>query len=1257
MRNGGLFHLALICLVTVLGVSAPAAAQSDAQTLFDHFVQCANAQSEEHCRAMQQLLQREVDQCSKAVSTNQCQASLPACQRVLAFLDQIPAEALVSQLVLVRRSLLSHVTDCEIWQTQYLKAETHLVTELSLARRIYGPEHPVVAGVTFKLALSFEGQGKYAAAEGLYRQALAIAQKDEGSAQESVPGILNRLAEVLYEQGKYADAETHHKRALWLRQKLFGTVHRDVAESMSNLAHVLAVQCKYKESESLFRQSLAMMQQVYGPEHKEVAATLNDFALLRQLQGMYQEAEALHRQSLAMRKKLLAPEHREVIQSMTNLGLVLNEQGLFASAETQFREALTTQQKHLGSEHPEVAINLSNLAGVLNQQGKSAESELLFRQSLRIRQQSLGPQHPDVARDMLGLAAVRDDTAQHQDAFDLRVQALRIFEKALGSEARSVADVHEQLAWLYYRDPRSDSELHARLALGIKQKVLGFEHPGVATAARTLAIVLAYNGQFQAALPFITLAEQIAEISLRNTASETRMRLRLDQIGNFVDVLYGILWEQPTDEKFLRLAITSALLRKGRAAEAGTLANQIFQKSRDDPRRKELFERWQEVRQQREALLFGDPGKLSPSAYQQLIKQLGQQADDLESQVAAVMPELRTVATPKFNDIVGEVAARLPKDGALVEIQLVKPYNFNTKRTAESKKPSHYVALVMTPDQQIVMKDLGEATTVDSQVQALLSALRSPVSDPVKSGKTLYAQILKPVLPQAVKHLYLSLDGSLSLIPFDALHDGKDYLLGRWNFHYLTSGRDLLRTDSEPAKTAAILIADPDFGQAGKDQASGGTETFYQRLAGLTRLPGAQQEAKQIGALLKVLPMVGTTAKESVIREAQAPWVLHIATHGLFLKGQDLPRIGGRGVGLFGSSFTERKLVPLADTASASFTMGGGANSLSRSALVLADAASGDNAKNAAEDGLLTAEEARSLNLFGTQLVVLSACDTGQGELSVGQGVYGLRRAFLVAGAETLVTSLWQVNDTATGKLMTLYYQKLLKQRKGRLAAMQGAMQEMRKKYKHPYYWAPFLVVGSDGPMRLPGQPLPSSQLVQKELQAGQPTESKAPVATQSKESVVSSASAPSKNPGTTDGRTEGGSVGPESGASSPKAEAGGPAKSESRSDLPRPRSMDEFQTLSIKQLRAADLSSCGAAGEIFGLVEVNTPDGVSRFIQLHIELSPNGEVISASGLDGPGGACMLRVIRGIRFPPLPPDEVHSVKLSIRIALPGGKAP
>lgn len=163
----------------------------------------------------------------------------------------------------------------------------------------------------------------------------------------------------------------------------------------------------------------------------------------------------------------------------------------------------------------------------------------------------------------------------------------------------------------------------------------------------------------------------------------------------------------------------------------------------------------------------------------------------------------------------------------------------------KSGPPSEiWPALVMPAGQQIAVHDLGEAVSLDSQVEMLLSSLRSPVSDPTKSANARYDQVLKPLLPPTARHLYLSLDGSLSLVPFDALHDGTDYL----------------------------LLVDPDFGRALAVQGTEKSETFYRRLAGLTRLPGAQEEAKQIGPLLHVAPVVARAAKESVVRVARAPW-------------------------------------------------------------------------------------------------------------------------------------------------------------------------------------------------------------------------------------------------------------------------------------------------------------------------------------------------------------------------------------------------
>ena len=153
---------------------------------------------------------------------------------------------------------------------------------------------------------------------------------------------------------------------------------------------------------------------------------------------------------------------------------------------------------------------------------------------------------------------------------------------------------------------------------------------------------------------------------------------------------------------------------------------------------------------------------------------------------------------------------------------------------------------------------------------------------------------------------------------------------------------------------------------------------------------------------------------------------------------------------------------------------------MNHGALAFAGVRQGQKAQDTERDGLLTEEEVRSLDLDGTQLVTLSACETGLGSPSAGQGVYGFRRAFMVAGAETLVTSLWRVDDKATYELMNRYYTKLLEPSHpaDRLGAMLGAMQALRKtpERSHPYYWAPFLVIGQDGPLRGPGTVSPVRQ-------------------------------------------------------------------------------------------------------------------------------------------------------------------------------------
>jgi len=284
-------------------------------------------------------------------------------------------------------------------------------------------------------------------------------------------------------------------------------------------------------------------------------------------------------------------------------------------------------------------------------------------------------------------------------------------------------------------------------------------------------------------------------------------------------------------------------------------------------------------------------------------------------------------------------------------------------------------------------------------------------------------------------------------------------LIQRYSFTYLTSGRDLLRMQvARASHSKPLLIANPSFGEpvteqiakttaAAKPTRPGGGRRSVTTARDLSEvyfapLSGTAQEAQAIKALFpEANVLTQQQATEAALKRIVAPSILHIATHGFFLQ--------------VGTTASAGELLAARRGISASVKID---NPLLRSGLALAGAnlrAGGD------DDGILTALEASGLNLWGTKLVVLSACDTGLGEVKKGEGVYGLRRALVLAGAETLVMSLWPVSDYVTREMMTVYY-KGLKQGLGRGEALRQMKLTMlkRKDRQHPFYWASFIQSG-----------------------------------------------------------------------------------------------------------------------------------------------------------------------------------------------------
>jgi CHAT domain-containing protein len=365
--------------------------------------------------------------------------------------------------------------------------------------------------------------------------------------------------------------------------------------------------------------------------------------------------------------------------------------------------------------------------------------------------------------------------------------------------------------------------------------------------------------------------------------------------------------------------------------------------------------------------------------------------------------------------------------------------------------------------------ELGDARAIDEAIEAWREALRDPKRrDARQLARALDEKLMQPVRPLLgdASHLLISPEGALNLIPFEALVDEQNrYLVERFAFTYLTSGRDLLRMQvARASKSQPLVLANPSFGEpellavtkpnappsprASLDKRQPGRTKRQSVTTGsdlssvyFAPLPGTAQEAQAIKSLFAEADLLtGARATESSLKQISAPRIMHIATHGFFLTDAPPPSPNAGG---------EKTL-----SISANLRI---ENPLLRSGLALA----GANLRKSSDDGILTAMEASGLNLWGTKLVTLSACDTGLGEVKNGEGVYGLRRAFALAGTEALVMSLWPVSDYVTRELMTAYYQGL-KQGQGRGEALRQVQLSLLKRRgrEHPFYWASFIQSG-----------------------------------------------------------------------------------------------------------------------------------------------------------------------------------------------------
>lgn len=874
--------------------------------------------------------------------------------------------------------------------------------------------------------------------------------------------VIRREGNIFFDRGDYPKAEAYYLRSAKAAENAFGISDPRTSAAYNNLAVLYNIIGNYEKSEIIFQQILANQEKAFGENYPAIVIILNNFGNLYRRKGNYAKAETMHLRSLAIREKIYGFDQPELLYPLAGLATVYYEKKDFLKSKEVDERALKIAEKSYGQDDPRLMIYLNNLALADTELGDYAQAEPMFKRALAISEKAYGENSIDLAGPLNNLGELYAYTGDYDKSNLFYERTLKIREKFLPANHPEIAGTLGNIASNYlFRGEYAKAEPLLQKQLTMREASLGSDHPDVAKTLNSLARLYENEGDVAQAVSYQSrvdkLLEQYNRLNLY-AGSEKQELAYFDYLAQQTDQLLSMQFRFPENEAVRNLAVTAVLQRKGRVQDI--LADSLSAlRRRFAPNDQKLLSDLSETNSQLAEIVTGGLSKENQSDRQEKIKQLTERKETLEGEISRLSAGFYRQESSLTLDALQQ---KIPSDAVLLEFAVYHPFHLKASTAKNQYEKPRYVAYVIHKEGSVGFKELGDAGQIDEAIDALRTSLRDLRNkDTLQISRAGSEKIIEPIraLLGDAKHLLISPDGALNLIPFEALVDENNhYLIENYSFTYLTSGRDLLRMQKTGAsQNKSLIITNPSFGEppeqtiavnktrktSNRSKRQSITATRNMSDIYFAPLSGTIQEARSIQALFPDAEfLTGTQATESALKQAVAPRILHIATHGFFLQDDGNSENNLSAATRSNVSKTESKIE----------------NPLLRSGLALAGAnehSSGD------DDGVLTALEASGLNLWGTKLVVLSACDTGLGEVKNGEGVYGLRRAFTLAGAESLVMSLWSVSDYTTRELMTNYY-KNLKQGIGRGGALREVQLEMmkRKGREHPFYWAAFIESG-----------------------------------------------------------------------------------------------------------------------------------------------------------------------------------------------------
>jgi CHAT domain-containing protein len=1018
---------------------------------------------------------------------------------------------------------LDHLARALIETNSLDEALAFINRALALREQETGGGNDLALAQTLRLrGLVHQRKRGYAEARTDFQRAVRLLDASYPSHPETALA-LRMLGLQLTIEGELTGSRQILSRALTLAEAAMRPDHPDVAAVLGTVAVNLQALGDLAEARTLRQRAVDISQKVFEHDHPIQATRLNDLANVLQLQGEYATALRLYERALDIYQRRLKHDHPLATTALFNLALVNARLGDWREARRQLETVITAWERVLGSEDTSVARAVSALADLLANHGFDREAQRYFERAATIRERKLGPNHVQLAWTLSERARSLARLGQVREALSLAARAIQICETSEAQEYLAAAlNIHAQIL-VTSGDYVAASRAYER-SLDIRRRWLGESHPRVAETEIELAAVKGAlqnpNESFLGALrgdainrahSRVTLA-YLPERQALDYASERPkgLDLALSLMGN----------EQQASQVLDAVVLGRSLVLDELAVRQRVAAGQ----------RSALAPLWSELasaRQRYANLVIREPNEQRLEQHAALIdeaRRAKEQAErKLAEQSAAFKSELE-----RSDMGLKEVRANLPAGTALISFVRFNRSVFNEKPNATNAAPARlvatrnsaavpsYAAFVLRPEADAAqVVHLGRAGTLDPLIaqwrRELVTSVTQPTSTPSDAerglrttGTALRRKLWDPIAVhlQGVERVYVVPDGAVNLVPLTALPTARSrYLLDDGPvIHYLSAERDLAATDQPPVQTSRGLLAvgGPSFADgsvfaalsrppgAGRTEprdtttplvnptssTRGATNCVGYSSLEFAALPGSRREVQEVAALWRDAGsqeaasqvLLGRDASEGTMKRlAPGQSILHLATHGFFLGGECGPANDKtRSVG--GLVTPGKPKVVSASTNSRRQALP--ENPLLQAGLAFAGANRRAAARHDEDDGILTAEEVASLNLQGIEWAVLSACGTGLGEIKAGEGVFGLRRAFQIAGARTVIMSLWSVDDQATRLWMRALYDGRLNKnlntadavREASLAVLRA--RRARGQSTHPFYWAAFVAAG-----------------------------------------------------------------------------------------------------------------------------------------------------------------------------------------------------